>query len=81
MKDLSKQLEKELKKEIKKTERTFTAEFNRWINQLAEKHNLSSDLIDLSQENQKRFAEVFYKGKIVAYVTIEHNRLKFHDLM
>lgn len=81
MKNLAKQLEKELKKEVKKMERSFTEDFNRWINRFTEKNNLNTNEIEVSQKNEKRFAEVLYIGKLIAFVTIENDRLRFYELI
>ncbi|WP_020403863.1 hypothetical protein [Gracilimonas tropica] len=81
MKDLAKQLEKEALKEVKKLEKSFTKEFNKWINEFADKHEIDSEKLEVSQQNQNRFAEVLHKGKLVAYVNIKNDRLKFHELI
>ncbi|MAL18499.1 MAG: hypothetical protein CL670_12440 [Balneola sp.] len=81
MKDLAKQLEKEAMKEVKKIEKSFTKEFNKWINQFADKHEIDSGKLEVSQNNKNRFAEVLHEGKMVAYVNINNDILKFHELI
>ena len=81
MKDLFKQLEKSVKKEVKKLEKSFTEDFNIWINKFVDSHDLNVSDIEVSQNNKNRFAELSLDGKVIAYATIENNRLKFHDLI
>lgn len=81
MNDLFKQLEKEVKREAKKIEKSFNKDFNRWINQFADRHVIDPEKLEVNQKNPKRFAEIFHNGEKVAYVTLDNNQLKFHELI
>ncbi|MEQ9279410.1 MAG: hypothetical protein RLN83_07910 [Balneola sp.] len=81
MKDLTKQLEKSINEKVQKLEASFNKDFNKWINLYIEKNNFDSGLLDVTQNNKNRFAEIYYKSELVAYVTISNNELKFHELI
>ena len=81
MKDLTKQLEKSINEKVQKLEASFSKDFNKWINLYIEKNNFDSGLLDVTQNNKNRFAEIYYKSELVAYVTISNNQLKFHELI
>tara|TARA_R110001599_G_scaffold244895_1_gene444916 strand:- start:8660 stop:8905 length:246 start_codon:yes stop_codon:yes gene_type:complete len=81
LKDLTKQLEKSINEKVQKLEASFNKDFNKWINLYIEKNNFDSGLLDVTQNNKNRFAEIYYKSELVAYVTISNNELKFHELI
>lgn len=81
MEDLIKQFEKSIKEKVRNLEASFNKDFNKWVNQFAEKNDLDSESLEVTQDNESRFAEVFYKDELVAFVTISNNQLKFHELI
>ncbi len=81
MKDLSKIVEQAINEEVRKLKGSLETDFNTWINRFVETHQMNPKKIEVNQDNQSRFAEVFYEDELVGYATLENNGLRFYELI